>query len=65
MFWTEYLMRHGGAPHLRSPAKPLPLAIFFNLDVAAFVTAAAAIALWIAWKTSLRLAARGLRTVIS
>ncbi|XP_068085820.1 UDP-glycosyltransferase UGT5 [Anabrus simplex] len=40
VFWCEYIMRHKGAPHLRSAAKDLYLFQYLLLDVIAFVTAA-------------------------
>ncbi|XP_067011624.2 UDP-glycosyltransferase UGT5 [Anabrus simplex] len=40
VFWCEYVMRHKGAPHLRSAAKDLYLFQYLLLDVIAFVMAA-------------------------
>ncbi|XP_049768000.1 UDP-glycosyltransferase UGT5-like [Schistocerca cancellata] len=42
VFWTEYVVRHGGAPHLRSPALHLSWLQLWLLDVVAAVVAAAA-----------------------
>ena len=33
IFWTEYVIRHGGAPHLRSAAVDLPWYQYLLLDV--------------------------------
>lgn len=33
VYWTEYVVRHGGAPHLRSPVTELSWAEFLLLDV--------------------------------
>ncbi|KAF2893558.1 hypothetical protein ILUMI_12612, partial [Ignelater luminosus] len=40
IWWTEYVIRHKGAKHLRSPAIDLPLYQYFLLDVIAFLLAA-------------------------
>lgn len=37
VFWTEYIIRHGGAPHLRSPEADLTWMEFFLLDVFLFI----------------------------
>ncbi|KAG8223579.1 UDP-glycosyltransferase [Ladona fulva] len=36
IYWTEYVIRHGGAPHLQSPAKDMNAIQTLSLDVAAF-----------------------------
>ncbi|XP_047098402.1 UDP-glycosyltransferase UGT5-like [Schistocerca piceifrons] len=41
VFWTEYVVRHGGGPHLRSPALHLSWHQVWLLDVVAAVVAAA------------------------
>lgn len=33
MFWTEYVIRHKGAPHLRSPAVGMPWYHYYLIDV--------------------------------
>jgi glucuronosyltransferase len=35
IFWTEYVIRHGGAPHLRSVAVEMPWYQYLLLDVIA------------------------------
>ncbi|XP_063235246.1 UDP-glucosyltransferase 2-like [Bacillus rossius redtenbacheri] len=34
VFWTEYVLRHGGAPHLRTAAADMPLHRYLLLDLA-------------------------------
>ncbi|PSN46984.1 UDP-glucuronosyltransferase 2B33 [Blattella germanica] len=38
IFWTEYVIRHGGAEHLRPAAVDMPLYQYLLLDVIAFIT---------------------------
>jgi hypothetical protein len=40
VFWTEYLIRHKGAPHMRSPALHLTWYQYFLLDVIAILALA-------------------------
>ncbi|XP_049828786.1 UDP-glucosyltransferase 2-like [Schistocerca gregaria] len=42
VFWSEYVLRHGGAPHLRSAAVDAPLAQYLLLDVLAAAVVAVA-----------------------
>jgi len=37
IFWTEYVLRHGGAPHMRSAALDLAWYQYLLIDVTAFV----------------------------
>ncbi|KAK7865280.1 hypothetical protein R5R35_012576 [Gryllus longicercus] len=37
VFWSEYVLRHKGAPHLQSAAKDLNFIQYFLLDVLAFI----------------------------
>lgn len=37
MFWLEYVLRHKGAPHLRTAALELPWYQYLLLDVVAFI----------------------------
>ncbi|KAJ4434830.1 hypothetical protein ANN_23401 [Periplaneta americana] len=40
IFWTEYVIRHGGAPHIRSAAVDLPWYQYLLLDVIAVIVLA-------------------------
>ena len=40
VYWIEYVVRHGGAPHLRSPELDLNWIQLNNLDVVAALLAA-------------------------
>ncbi|KAK7869407.1 hypothetical protein R5R35_000703 [Gryllus longicercus] len=55
VYWTEYVIRHGGAHHLRSAALEVGWWQYLLLDVAAALAAAAALVAALAW-----LAARAL-----
>jgi hypothetical protein len=44
MFWIEYVLRHKGAPHLKSSASELTWYEYRNLDVAVFLASVLAIA---------------------
>lgn len=37
VYWVEYVIRHKGAHHLRSPAVDLPWYQYYLLDVIAFI----------------------------
>lgn len=37
VWWTEYVLRHGGAKHLRSPAANMPWIEFLELELLAYV----------------------------
>lgn len=39
VWWTEYVLRHKGAKHLRSPALDLPAYQYYLLDVLGFCLA--------------------------
>ncbi|KAG7160269.1 2-hydroxyacylsphingosine 1-beta-galactosyltransferase-like 3 [Homarus americanus] len=52
VYWTEHVLRHGGAPHLRSPAANMPLHQYFLLDVAAVLAVAAAVLVLLLWWTT-------------
>lgn len=38
VYWTEYVIRHKGAPHLRTIAADMPLYEYLLLDVILFVS---------------------------
>lgn len=50
IFWIEYVIRHKGAPHLRSPALDLAWYQLYLLDVYAFIASALAVSLFIIFK---------------
>lgn len=43
VWWIEYVIRHGGAPHLRSPALDISWCSYLMLDVLAAVALALAV----------------------
>ncbi|KAK7085063.1 UDP-glucuronosyltransferase 2A1 [Halocaridina rubra] len=45
VYWTEHVLRHGGAQHLRSAAADMPIYQYMLLDVMAVLTSAAVIVL--------------------
>ncbi|XP_044739349.1 UDP-glycosyltransferase UGT4-like [Chrysoperla carnea] len=45
VWWVEYVIRHGGAKHLRSPAADFPWYKYLMLDIIGFVLAVGIIAL--------------------
>ncbi|PSN48144.1 UDP-glucuronosyltransferase 1-7 [Blattella germanica] len=47
VFWTEYVIRHKGAPHMRSAAINLTWYQYYLLDVIAVLAIAASIVLLI------------------
>ena len=47
LFWTEYVLRHKGAPQLRSPARDLNFFQYHCLDVVAVLASATALILYI------------------
>lgn len=50
VWWTEYVIRHKGAPHLRSPALDLPIYQYFLLDIIGFVLLVLGIGLFVLYK---------------
>lgn len=48
-WWTNYLIRTGGAPHLRSPAAGLPWYQLYNTDVWLTMAGGALLLLWLLW----------------
>ncbi|XP_049956948.1 UDP-glycosyltransferase UGT5-like [Schistocerca serialis cubense] len=61
VWWIEYVIRHKGAPHLRSAALDLSWWQLLLLDVIAFVVAAASIVVYLLYKATCycRTSARG------
>jgi len=49
VWWTEYVIRHNGAKHLRSAALDLAWYQYFLLDVAAFLILLAAITVLVSY----------------
>jgi glucuronosyltransferase len=49
IFWTEYVIRHKGAPHLRPAVLDLAWYQYLLLDVLAFIGLCAATAIFIAY----------------
>lgn len=49
VWWTEYVLRHNGAKHLRSAAVDMPWYQYFLLDVIAFLLAVALIAFYLTY----------------
>lgn len=47
VYWTEYVIRHRGAPHLKSAAVDLAWYQYLLLDVIAVIMFVLVIALWI------------------
>lgn len=57
VYWTEYVIRHKGAPHLRTAAADMPWYQYLLLDVIAFlilVTVSALAILYYSIKLTLR-----------
>ncbi|XP_046994322.1 UDP-glucosyltransferase 2-like [Schistocerca americana] len=50
VWWVEYVIRHQGAPHLRSAALDLHWWQLLLLDVIAFILAVAAVAAFVLYK---------------
>lgn len=38
VYWTEYVIRHNGAPHLRSAARDLNFVEYYSIDVLTFLS---------------------------
>ncbi|CAL8104470.1 unnamed protein product [Orchesella dallaii] len=47
VYWTEYVLRHKGAPHLRSAARDLNFFQYYVLDVAAVLLGALALVIYL------------------
>uniref|UniRef100_A0A6A7G3D9 UDP-glucuronosyltransferase-like n=1 Tax=Hirondellea gigas TaxID=1518452 RepID=A0A6A7G3D9_9CRUS len=57
VYWTEYAIRHRGAPHLHSPARDMPWYTLYNVDV--WAVAVMTVAVLLAALTKLLLALAG------
>lgn len=53
VFWSEFVMRHKGAPHLRVAAQDLNWIQYHSLDVVGFLLAIVVIVLWVGLKSCL------------
>lgn len=51
IFWLEYVIRHQGAPHLRTAALSLRWYQYLLLDVAAFIAVVFLMLVYISYKT--------------
>lgn len=49
-YWVEYVIRHGGAPHLRVAALDLPWYKYFLLDVIAVILGVTLLVLLVLYK---------------
>lgn len=61
VFWTEFIMRHKGAEHLRVAAHNLNWFQYHSLDVLGFLAAAVLAVLWVLLKCCSCCARRCLR----
>ncbi|KAJ8891554.1 hypothetical protein PR048_004082 [Dryococelus australis] len=50
VWWTEYVLRHKGAAHLRTAAVDMPWYQYLLLDVVAFLIVSALLAVWLLWR---------------
>ncbi|XP_063233579.1 UDP-glycosyltransferase UGT5-like [Bacillus rossius redtenbacheri] len=50
VWWTEYVLRHGGAAHLRTAAVGMPWYQYLLLDLLAFLLVSAAAAVLLLWR---------------
>uniref|UniRef100_T1GTV6 Uncharacterized protein n=1 Tax=Megaselia scalaris TaxID=36166 RepID=T1GTV6_MEGSC len=50
IFWVEYVIRHGGAPHLRNAGMDLNFIQYHNIDVFAVIGAVLLISSFILYK---------------
>jgi len=64
VYWSEHVLRHGGASHLKSAAVDMPLHQYLLLDVACVLAAAVTVAAVVVWwllRAAMRALARALR----
>ncbi|KAF5307255.1 hypothetical protein FQR65_LT06971 [Abscondita terminalis] len=50
VWWTEYVLRHKGAPHLRNPAYELPFYQYYSLDVIGFCLSLILLSVYLSFK---------------
>lgn len=50
VWWTEYVIRHRGAPYFRSSAIDMPWYEYLLMDVIAFLAATVLLALYVLYK---------------
>ncbi|EDW64151.1 UDP-glucosyltransferase 2 [Drosophila virilis] len=50
LYWTDYVLRYKGAPHLQSPSVHMGIVAYHNLDVYAVLTAALSLVLFLTWR---------------
>ncbi|XP_053329251.1 UDP-glucuronosyltransferase 2A2-like [Spea bombifrons] len=50
VFWTEFVMRHNGAEHLRAVGNDLPWYQYYVLDVIGALVATLAVIIYLSWK---------------
>ena len=52
VFWSEYLIRNGGAKHMESPGKFLGFVKFFQIDLILFLVTVILALSWVLWMCS-------------
>lgn len=52
-WWIEYVIRHNGAQHLRSPAVDMPLYEYFMIDVISFLLIVVFIFSYVSYRTTI------------
>jgi glucuronosyltransferase len=55
IYWTEYVIRHRGAPHMRTAGADLPLYQYLLLDVIAAIVTAFLIVVYVIYFISKKL----------
>lgn len=50
VWWTEYVIRHEGANHLRNPALNMPWYQYFLVDVIGFTLIACCLIIYVTYK---------------
>lgn len=52
MYWIEYVIRHKGAPHLRSAAQDLTWYQLYLLDVLGFIFITSSVVIYISFQST-------------